>query len=179
MAFERIVTDLDVTCLHANATGLYACATEVDPLGVDPEQEPDFHLGVLAGTALPERRSDFTPLLKLRDVRGPPAQADGSEGPCDADWRLRCAAFFACENDPRETDTGALVCGSGGAAGGASGGEAGGGSDGAARGGGNAADSGCGCRHAGVRRGSGLAFLFAFLLAKWHRFRRKCPRSNS
>jgi hypothetical protein len=182
LGFERIVSDLDVTCLHENASGLYACATEVDPLGVDPSQGPDFHLGVLAGAALPERRGDFTPLLKLRDVRGPPPQSDGSEGPCDADWRSRCANFFACENDPRDTGDGALVCESGGAGGGPSGGEAGeAGNDtgGAARSGKNATESGCGCRYAGEQRGAPVGLLFAFLLVWWHRFRAQCPRSNS
>jgi hypothetical protein len=174
MAFERIVTDLDVTCLHANATGLYACATEVDPLGVDPAQEPDFHLGVFGGAALPERRSDFAPLLKLRDVRGPPPQADGSRGPCETDWQLRCAQFFACENDPRDLDEGALVCGSGGAGGGAGGREAGD----AARSGSGPSDAGCGCRYGGDQRDMGLAWMFAFLAVWWHRFRQKCPRSN-
>jgi hypothetical protein len=171
--FERLVTDLDVTCLHAGARGLYACATEVDPLGVDAAQEPDFHLGVFAGAALPERRADFTPLLKLRDVRGPLPRAGGDESPCRGEWLAACARFFACDNDSSDLDDGSFACGGG------AGGQAGAGSAADAPGRRKEADPGCGCRHAREPRQTGLGFVFAFLLVWWHRFRSKCPRSSS
>lgn len=171
--FERIVADLDVTCLHAGARGLYACATEVDPLGADPAEEPDFHLGVFAGAALPERRADFTPLLKLRDVRGPLPRAGGDQSPCRGEWLATCSQFFACDNDSSDFGGGAFACGGG------AGGQAGAGSAGDAPGRRHEADAGCGCGHAGEPRQTGLGFVFAFLLVWWHRFRSKCRRSSS
>jgi MYXO-CTERM domain-containing protein len=181
LAFEHIVTDLDVNCLHASPAGLYACATEVDPLGVDPELEPDFHLGLFAGAGLPEARADFTPIAKLRDVRGPAPRSDGSAGPCDAEWQTTCASLFACDNDPRELDDGALVCESG--AGGA-------GSGGAGSGGASGADDEaerpmwqgaytCSCRSAGEAPPGpdwlfAIGWLFAIFAVWWHRFQKKC-----
>ena len=179
IAFERIVSELDVSCLFVSPTGLYACATERDPLAADPTLEPDFHLGVFRGAGLPESRADFTPLLKLRDVRGPPPRADGHAGPCDEEWLDgdpsaqfpvgACAQFYACENDPRDLEPGALVCGEGAGGGGASEKPK------------EAADPdfGCGCRSAGSKRERGLGWAFAFLLGWWHRLRRRCRRSNS
>jgi hypothetical protein len=123
LTFARIVSDLDVNCLHFTASGLYACATEADPLGVDPALERDFHLGIYAGSGLPSGRADFTPLLRLRDVRGPAPWADGRPSPCDAEWRSSdpsapipfgaCAPLNACEG-MTALSPGALVCGAGG-----------------------------------------------------------------
>ena len=110
LTFERIVADLDVSCLHATPSGLYVCATETDPLGVNPTLEADFHLGFHAGSSLPADRADFTPLLKLRDVRGPAPWRD-AVSPCDAEWQRECAQLFACDNDPLELSDGALLCG--------------------------------------------------------------------
>jgi hypothetical protein len=179
LAFERVVSDLDVSCIFVSTTGLYACATEQDPLGADATLEPDFHLGVYRGAGLPESRADFTPLLKLRDVRGPPPWSDVRVAPCDAEWLTgdesvpfpvgACAQFYACENDPRDLEPGALVCGEGD-----------GGAGAVSEKPNKAADPGfgCGCRSAGSASDPGLGWVFAFLLGWWHRLRRRCRRSN-
>jgi MYXO-CTERM domain-containing protein len=167
LTFERIVSDVDVSCLHASPSGLYACATEADPLGT-AGLEHDFHLGLFTGPGLPASRTDFTPLLRLRDVRGP-APWGALPSPCESEWRGACGALFACDNDANELTSGALRCGDG------AGGEAGGfpGAEPSGK-----ADSGCGCRSPGGPRQSGFAVVFAFLLVWWHRTRSKCRPSN-
>jgi hypothetical protein len=172
MTFERVVSDLDVNCLHWTASGLYACATEADPLGNDSALEPDFHLGLHAGSGVPSRRADFTPLLRLRDVRGPAPWADGRESPCDAEWRTgdptmpipsgACVALNACDANTA-LSPGALVCGRGANEGGAGTDET------------NAASSeaGCGCRSARPRRVSELGWLGALALVCGSRVRRR------
>jgi hypothetical protein len=168
IVFERIVSDLDVSCLYATATGLYACATELDPLGADSTLEPDFHLGLHRGAGLPTARADFTPLLKLRDVRGPAPWSDDRVSACDAEWSAACAQFFACENDPRDLADGAVVCGDG------AGGEGGGSGDARRRG--TEPEFGCGCKTSGDGSPAAMGFMFAFLLGWWHRFRARCRR---
>jgi hypothetical protein len=166
IVFERIVSDLDVSCLYATATGLYACATELDPLGADSTLEPDFHLGLHRGAELPTARADFAPLLKLRDVRGPAPRSDDRVSACDAEWMVACPQFFACENDPSDFADGALVCGNG------AGGE---GSGGAPRRGAEP-EFGCGCKTSRGGSVTALGWMFAFLLGWWHRFRARCRR---
>ncbi|HEX6766887.1 MAG TPA: hypothetical protein VF103_15435 [Polyangiaceae bacterium] len=181
LAFERIVSDLDVNCLAATASGLYACATEVDPLGADPSVENDFHLGLYAGADLPRSRADFTALLKLRDVRGPAPRSDGRPGPCDEEWSTgdptapvpagACAQFFACDNDPTALEPSALVCaGNADGEGGATSSER----PPTKRDG----EPGCGCRCAGSGHALGFGWTFAFLLGWWHKFGRRCRRSS-
>ncbi|HVR19471.1 MAG TPA: hypothetical protein VMS65_07240, partial [Polyangiaceae bacterium] len=185
LTFERIVADVGVSCLYATPSGLYVCATETDPLGVNATLEGDFHLGFHAGSSLPASRADFTPLLKLRDVRGPAVTL------CDPEWQRVCAQFFACDNDPRELSDGALLCGEGDAgAGGHGGGDAGAGGHGVggagAGGRGDAetdatsgdAELGCGCRAAAGARTPSLVWTFAFLVMWWHKVRSKCRRSS-
>jgi hypothetical protein len=152
----------------------------VDPLGNDPELEPDFHLGIFTGTGLPEARADFTPLAKLRDVRGPAPRADGSPSPCDTDWLATCGALYACDNDPSDLGEGALVCsdGAGGAGSGGAGGDGAGGEGGA----GDSREKWqgaytCSCRSAGRTTG-GPGWLFAIFVVWWHRFRKKCRPSS-
>ncbi len=181
LAFERIVSDIDVNCLYMSPAGLYACATEVDPLGAEPELEPDFHLGLFTGAGLPEARADFKPLAKLRDVRGPPPKSDGSRAACEGEWQATCAALYACENDPNDLSDGALVCGDG----------AGGAGSGGAAGAGGVEDRRakwedaytCSCKSAGkAPAGSGgpfaIGWMFAIFGVWWHRSRAKCRPSN-
>jgi hypothetical protein len=182
LAFERTVSDLDVNCLVASPTGLYACATEQDPLGVDPTFDPDFHLGIYLGAELPRRRADFAPLLKLRDVRGPPPWSDGRAGACDAEWLAGdpslpfpvgiCRQFAACDNDPRALGEGALICGEG------AGGEGGGGTTSGKSPRSREPRSGCACRSGGKGRAWDFGWAFAFLLGWWHRFRGRCRPSS-
>ena len=174
LSFERIVAELDVSCLYAGASGLFTCAAEEDPLGADSSVTDDFHLGVYRGGALPSNRADFEPLLRLRDVRGPVPNADGSPSACDAEWRFACSSLFACEDDGTELGEGALVCGDGSGGGG---GEAGASAEKAAKP--SNPDAGCGCRSAARGSDAGFGWLFAFLLGWWHRLRQKCRRSSS
>ncbi|HEX6273325.1 MAG TPA: hypothetical protein VFZ53_09800 [Polyangiaceae bacterium] len=181
MTFARIVSDLDVNCLYWTASGLYACATEADPLGVDPALEPDFHLGIHTGSGLPSGRADFTPLLRLRDVRGPAPWTDGRPSPCDAEWRTTdplapipfgaCAPLNACEG-MTALSPGALVCGAGDASG---------------DGGAGARDeslpsreAGCACRSSGSVPRSWLAWLGAMglLCCLRHRARTAVARAQ-
>jgi hypothetical protein len=172
LVFERIVADMDVSCLRFTSAGLYACAVERDPLGVDPSLG-DFHLGLYSGSGEPASAADFTPLLALRNVRGPAPWSDGRTTACDAEWTSgdpaapipigTCARFNACEGTT-ELSEGALVCGATGGGGGGEGGSgagAGAGGEGGS-GSGSGADagegdvggsgdgsgeaSGCGCR---------------------------------
>jgi len=121
LAFERVVADVDVSCLRYTERGLYLCAVERDPLGLDPGL-PDFHLGLYRGSGLPHAVGDFSPLLDLRDVRGPPPERDGAPSPCAEAWKSSdpsapiatgvCAQFNACDAEPGDTlAPGALVCG--------------------------------------------------------------------
>jgi hypothetical protein len=197
LAFERTVSDLDVSCLRWTDNGLYACATERDPLGEDPDHPNDFHLGVFRGSGVPTSIDDFTPLLKMKDVRGPAPWADGRVTSCMMEWTDgdpqapvptgTCARFSACASDV-PLSPGALVCGS---SGGGAGGEGTGGNGASTTGGSGvsgtandpagkdlSAEPECGCRTAPRPANGGLYWAFAFLLVWWHEFRARCRRSN-
>jgi hypothetical protein len=170
MSFDRIVSELDVNCLHWTVSGLYVCATEADPLGAEPALEADFHLGILAGSGLPSSRADFTPLLRLRDVRGPAPWTDGRPSPCEGEWRVTdppasvptgaCVALNACDEN-KALSPGALVCGRDAGEGGAS----------SVDESSSPRDAGCGCRLGGKRPASRLAWLCALGLVCRRRIR--------
>jgi hypothetical protein len=86
LTFVQQVEGIAVSCLSYNTQGLYVCAREDDPLGTEANAALDFQLGVYAGQGLPSHRSDFTPLLKLKDVRGPIPWTDGRQSACVAEW---------------------------------------------------------------------------------------------
>ena len=120
LVFEKIVSDLYVTCLLWTASGLYVCAPERDALESDAAAGNDFHLGVYRGAGVPASAADFVSLLRLRDVGGPLPWFDGRTSGCADEWQSgdpaapvpagTCAAFGACgERPPRST--GALTCG--------------------------------------------------------------------
>ncbi len=177
LAFEHAVTDLDVSCLRFAEQGLYACALERDPLGAAAESA-DFHLGLYAGSGAPASVGDFSPLLKLRDVRGPAPFEGGESGPCAEEWQSSdptapvgvglCAQLNACGDEKPAPSPGALVCGTapnGGEAG-AQNGAAGApnGSAGAPNGATSAADGGCSCRTARRPAPNGAVFTLLLLL---------------
>ena len=147
LAFEHVVTDIDVSCLRFTESGLYACALERDPLGVDPAFLDDFHLGIYRGAGTPTSAADFTPLLKLKDVRGPAPWNDGRTTACAEEWTSgdpnapvpvgTCTRLNACESGAARSD--ALVCGMATGVGGSGAMDAG-------KGGPGAPDAGCGCR---------------------------------
>lgn len=124
LEFLRKVANFSVSCLRWAADGLFACAKENDPLGTtsDPAA-PDFHLGVFTGTGVPERLADFTPLVKLKDLRGPLPLASGAPSACDAEWSdgdpsspgqaSVCASLNACVGSSGAVplSPGSFVCG--------------------------------------------------------------------
>lgn len=189
LAFERIVGSVDVSCLRFANRGLYACAVERDPLGLDPTLG-DFHLGLYGGSGEPASAADFTPLLALRNVRGPAPWADGRTTACEEEWTSgdpaapvptgTCARLNACDAT-RELSEGALICGasSGGTgAGGGAGANAGegtGANAGVAGGSGGDDGSGCGCRLGEKPRGGARDFsrLTVLGLGFWWGFRRR------
>jgi MYXO-CTERM domain-containing protein len=130
LVFEQVISDIDVSCLRFMNDGLYVCALERDPLGLEPTLTADFHLAFHAGSGAPSSAAELMPLLKLRNVRGPPDWTDGRTTACAAEWLNgdpaapvptgTCARLNACEDDTRLSE-GALSCGEPGGAGGASG----------------------------------------------------------
>jgi hypothetical protein len=151
LVFEQVIADMDVSCLRFAGDGLYVCALERDPLGLDPTLESDFHLGFRAGGDAPASALELTPLLELRNVRGPAPWADGRTTACVTEWTDgdpespvpggTCTRLNAC--DGAELSEGALVCGDAGGSGGASGAPSGAEPSRDTR-----KDSGCGCRSA-------------------------------
>ena len=122
LEFSLKVPDLSVSCLRWADDGLYACAKESDPLGSSP-LVTDFHVGVFKGSGVPEQLADFTPLLKLKDLRGPLPLASGAPSSCQAEWQTGdpsnpgqasvCASLNACGGGGGATSLapGAFVCG--------------------------------------------------------------------
>jgi hypothetical protein len=169
LAFERIVADVDVSCLRYTSAGLFACAVERDPLGLDPALG-DFHLGLYEGSGEPASAADFTPLLALRNVRGPAPWADGRVTACQVEWKDpasplplgTCARLNACDGQT-ELSEGALVCGVAGGGGGegavGGAGAVGGSGDGARE------TSGCGCRTWRQRSKTALFWLASAVVA--------------
>lgn len=104
--FTQRIGEFAVSCLRWTANGFYACAKESDPLGVDTSGVPDFHVGVFKGSGLPTKMADFTPLLKLKDVRGPMPWVGNQPSGCAAEWTTGdpsnpgmasvCQGFNAC-----------------------------------------------------------------------------------
>lgn len=122
LTFTQRVDTLAVSCLRWTANGLYACAKESDPLGVDTSGTPDFHVGVYEGSGLPQKLADFTPLLKLKDVRGPMPWIDNRPSGCLSEWSARdpanpstasvCESFNACASGGTTTlSARAIECG--------------------------------------------------------------------
>lgn len=118
--FSQKIPNFYVSCLRWAADGLFACAKENDPLGMDPTQT-DFHVGVFRGNAAPSALSDFTPLVKLKDLRGPMPLASGMPSSCEAEWTMGdpaspgqasvCMALNACSGAKTALSSGAIVCG--------------------------------------------------------------------
>ena len=140
LMFSHEIPDFYVSCLRYSARGLYACAKESDPLGMNGDRT-DFHVGVFEGAGVPSALSDFTPLLKLKDLRGPIPLASGQASACAAEWASSdpqnpsqaavCTSLNACAGGagPVPLSPGAIVCGATPDAGA---GEAGGGAQNAA-----------------------------------------------
>ncbi|MET0794399.1 MAG: hypothetical protein ABW061_22955 [Polyangiaceae bacterium] len=128
--FSQKVADFSVSCLRWAAGGLYACAKESDPLGSNPALN-DFHVGVFKGSGVPEKLADFTPLVKLKDLRGPLPLASGAPSACQAEWAEGdpsspgqasvCASLNACAKSGVSValSAGSFVCGAPQGAGGA------------------------------------------------------------
>ncbi|HEY2405796.1 MAG TPA: hypothetical protein VGI10_07330 [Polyangiaceae bacterium] len=143
LTFSAQLPQLAVSCLRWTSDALYACATESDPTGIDPNAH-DFHVARYTGTSLPTALTDFTPLVKLRDVRGPLPNASGQPSGCQAEWSTGdptnptqmsvCATFNACTlSGSVPLSAGSITCAA--SAGGASSGGASGGQGGNAQGG--------------------------------------------
>ena len=135
LEFTQKVPELSVSCLRWATDGLYACAKESDPLASNPLLT-DFHVGVFKGSGVPAQMSDFTPLVKLKDLRGPLPWADGTQSACQAEWTTGdpnspgqasvCASLNACggSGGAAALSPGAYVCGALGGAATAAGGSA-------------------------------------------------------
>ncbi|MGC4095374.1 MAG: hypothetical protein QM756_47105 [Polyangiaceae bacterium] len=201
LTFMHSVPDVSISCLRWGPSGLFACAKERDPLATGASAAGDFHVGLYGGSGAPSGANPFTPLLKLRDVRGPLPWLDGSSSACENEWKnadpstptqpSTCASINACGSST-ELSPGAIHCGasSGGAAtsGGVNGaGQAGtssggaGGSAGSAQGGSSGTSNhsaGCSCRMRDARLHTphdALAAAGALVLAMTRR-RRKSSR---
>ena len=158
-----------VSCLSWTENGVYVCTSQ---------QERGFALGVAPNADFDLAASEpLTPLLDLRDVRGPldcPACASGAV--CRGRWPENCVVFGNCDAGAAAVGGGAGTdCSSGGSAGagGSGSGAAGSGASGSAPkpGGG---ESSCGCRAAGAPAGVGALgtlALLSWVLAQ-RRFRR-------
>lgn len=148
LVFEHVLPEVAIGCITWTETALYLCTNDLDPLDAMPGVS--FHVG---RTTLDDPRSldDFTPLLKLKDVRGPTPWADGSASPCAAEWpeadpsspdvAATCQAFNACEAKAVPPSEGAATC-SGSAGSGGNGGGAGASSGGASATGGTGSEVG-------------------------------------
>ena len=122
LTFTHQIQEFYVSCLRWAADGLYACAKENDPLAMTPSVA-DFHVGVFKGSGVPAALSDFTPLVKLKDLRGPMPLASGQPSSCVAEWAMGdpsspgqgsvCATLNACPGDAGAValSPGAIVCG--------------------------------------------------------------------
>jgi hypothetical protein len=122
LTFSHPIADFYVSCLRYTASGLYACAKESDPLGMNGDRT-DFHVGVFKGAGVPGALSDFTPLLKLKDLRGPLPLASGQASACAGEWAngdaqnpsqvAVCTSLNACAGGagPVPLSPGAIVCG--------------------------------------------------------------------
>jgi hypothetical protein len=122
LSFTQRVGTIPISCLRFTAEGLHVCAKELDRTGVDPSGAPDFHIGLWKGSGLPQKLTDFTPLLKLKDVRGPMPWANNQPSGCTAEWSSGdpsnpgmmsvCQRFNACTTGG-ETPlaAGAIQCG--------------------------------------------------------------------
>jgi len=122
LTFSHQIPDFYLSCLRYTARGLYACAKESDPLGMNAGSA-DFHVGVFKGAGVPSALSDFTPLLKLKDLRGPIPLASGEPSACAGEWASSdpqnpsqaavCTSLNACAGaaGPVPLSPGAIVCG--------------------------------------------------------------------
>ncbi|HTA88546.1 MAG TPA: hypothetical protein VK745_03190 [Polyangiaceae bacterium] len=122
LTFTQKIPAFYVSCLRWESDGLYACAKESDPLSMNPSLN-DFHVGVSKGTNVPTSLSDFTALVKLKDVRGPLPLASGMPSSCETEWTTGdpnspgqasvCATLNACPGDAGVVplSSGAIVCG--------------------------------------------------------------------
>jgi hypothetical protein len=122
LTFSHVISDFYPSCLRYTARGLYACAKESDPLGTNGVSS-DFHVAVFQGAGVPSALSDFTPLLKLKDLRGPIPFASGQPSACAGEWANSepqnpsqtavCTSLNACVGGagPVSLSPGAIVCG--------------------------------------------------------------------
>jgi hypothetical protein len=122
LTFGHEISDFYVSCLRWATDGLYACAKENDPLSMNPSVT-DFHVGVFKGSGVPSALSDFSVLVKLKDLRGPMPLASGQPSACEAEWvsgdpsspgqASVCATLNACTGDAGAValTAGAVVCG--------------------------------------------------------------------
>ncbi|HWA73736.1 MAG TPA: hypothetical protein VG937_15425 [Polyangiaceae bacterium] len=120
--FTQRIGEFAVSCLRFAPGGLYACAKELDATGVDTSGVPDFHVGVFKGSGLPQKLADFTPLLKLKDVRGPMPWLNNQPSGCAPEWTTgdpanpgmasACQSFNACmKGGVTPLSAGAIQCG--------------------------------------------------------------------
>ncbi len=122
LTFTQKIPAFYVSCLRWESDGLYACAKESDPLSMNPSLN-DFHVGVSKGASVPTSLSDFTALVKLKDIRGPLPLASGMPSSCETEWTMGdpnspgqasvCATLNACPGDAGAVplSSGAIVCG--------------------------------------------------------------------
>jgi MYXO-CTERM domain-containing protein len=127
--FTQRIGEFAVSCLRFATSGLFACAKELDATGVDTSGTPDFHVGVFKGGGLPQKLTDFTPLLKLKDVRGPMPWLNNQPNGCAQEWATgdpanpgmasACQTFNACtKGGVTPLSAGAIQCGAATSAGG-------------------------------------------------------------
>jgi MYXO-CTERM domain-containing protein len=165
LTFTQRVGSIAVSCLRWTPSGLYVCAKESDPLGIDTSGTPDFHVALWKGSGLPQNLADFRPLLKLKDVRGPLPWADNRSSACAAEWSTGdpanpgtpsvCQNFNACTRGGTTTlAAGAIVCG-------------------ATASGASSAPSGCGCRVRPQKNSPGLVIWCALALLAFAARRKK------